>query len=47
MPDPVAEMVIGHGKKGLARIYDQHRYIAEMRAALEAWSAELARIGGA
>ena len=30
IPEPVAEMVIGHGKKGLARVYDQHKYLEEM-----------------
>ncbi|HUH00111.1 MAG TPA: tyrosine-type recombinase/integrase, partial [Gammaproteobacteria bacterium] len=29
----VAEMVIGHGKKGLARVYDQHEFADEMREA--------------
>jgi integrase len=42
--DHVAEMVIGHGRKGLARVYDQYRYEAEIRAALEAWQALLRRI---
>lgn len=37
----VAEMFIGHGRKGLARVYDQHGYADEMRAALEAWNARL------
>jgi integrase len=41
VPEPVAEMVIGHARKGLARVYDQHRYIDEMREALDAWSARL------
>ena len=36
--EPVAEMVIGHGRKGLARVYDQHQYIDEMREALEFWA---------
>jgi integrase len=31
VPDAVSEMVIGHGKKGLQRVYDQPRYIEEMR----------------
>jgi integrase len=44
IPDPIAEMVIGHAKKGLARVYDQHKYVDEMREALEAWSACLRRI---
>ena len=29
--DVIAEMVIGHGKKGLQRVYDQHSYEPEMR----------------
>lgn len=44
VPEPVAEMVIGHGKKGLARVYDQHRYETEMREALEAWAGRLREI---
>jgi integrase len=39
--DAVAELVIGHGKKGLQRVYDQHQYIEEMREALELWAARL------
>ena len=39
--DIVAEMVIGHGKKGLQRVYDQHTYESEMREALELWAAKL------
>jgi len=41
VPDHVAEMAIGHGRKGLARVYDQHRYETEIREALEAWQASL------
>jgi integrase len=41
--DVVAETVIGHAPKGLARVYVQHRYLGEMRTALEAWAAELRR----
>ena len=33
----VAELVIGHARKGLVRIYDQHQYIDEMREALALW----------
>jgi integrase len=33
----VAEAVIGHGRKGLARVYDQHRYETEKREALDRW----------
>jgi integrase len=40
----VAEMVIGHGKKGLSRIYDQHEYLDEMRGALQLWAARLRAI---
>jgi integrase len=42
--DTVAEMVIGHGRKGLQRVYDQHKFIDEMREALEAWNARLRAI---
>jgi integrase len=41
IPDTVAEMVIGHGRKGLQRVYDQHKFIDEMREALEAWNVRL------
>jgi hypothetical protein len=34
-------MIIGHGRKGLQRVYDQHRYVDEMREALELWAARL------
>jgi hypothetical protein len=44
IPDAVAEMVIGHGRKGLQRVYDQHKFIDEMREALEAWNARLRAI---
>lgn len=30
----VAEMVIGHEKKGLQRVYDHHTFEPEMREAL-------------
>jgi integrase len=42
--EPVAEMVIGHARKGLARIYDQHQYLDEMREALDAWAMRLRSI---
>jgi integrase len=41
VPDTIAEMVIGHGKKGLQRVYDQHQYEPEMREALELWAGKL------
>ena len=42
--DEVAEMVIGHGRKGIQRVYDQHQYLPEMREALDRWAALLRRI---
>jgi integrase len=39
--DTIAEVVIGHGKRGLQRVYDQHKYEPEMREALELWAARL------
>ncbi|MHA6646190.1 tyrosine-type recombinase/integrase [Mesorhizobium sp. A623] len=41
VPEHIAELVIGHGKKGLARIYDQYQYLDEMREALQAWADRL------
>jgi hypothetical protein len=37
-------MCLGHGKKGLQRVYDQHQYETEMREALEKWAARLRSI---
>jgi integrase len=42
--DHIAEMVIGHGRQGLQRVYDQHRYVEEMREALTMWAARLRSI---
>jgi len=39
--DEVAEMIIGHGRKGIQRVYDLHQYEKEMREALELWAARL------
>ena len=39
--DLVAEMVIGHGRRGIQRVYDQHTYEPEMREALELWAVRL------
>jgi len=44
IPDHVAEMVLGHGRKGLQRVYDQHRYEDELREALTRWAARLRSI---
>jgi integrase len=37
VPEIVAELVIGHAKRGLARVYNQHTYVGEMRKALAEW----------
>jgi hypothetical protein len=44
IPEHVAELAIGHARKGLARIYDQHRYQEEVREALTLWAARLRSI---
>lgn len=44
VPIEVAELVIGHGKKGLQKIYDQHAYREEKRHALELWATRLKTI---
>ena len=44
VPEVVAELVIGHGKKGLAKVYDQHTYVEEVRKALAEWHAKLQSI---
>jgi integrase len=44
VPDHIAEMVIGHGRQGLQRVYDQHRYIDEMADALQQWALRLRSI---
>ena len=41
VPDHVAEMVIGHGRQGLQRVYDAHAYEAEKREALALWARRL------
>jgi integrase len=44
IPTEVAEAVIGHGKKGLDRIYNLHEFEDEKRDALERWAAHLRSI---
>lgn len=39
-PD-IAELTIGHTKRGIVAVYDQHGFEAERRAALEAWERRL------
>jgi integrase len=41
IPDHIAEMVLGHGRRGLQRVYDQHKYEQQIREALEKWAARL------
>ena len=33
----VAELLIGHGRKGIEKVYDLHEFLDEMREALAAW----------
>jgi integrase len=42
--EEVAERIMNHAKKGLAKVYDRHTYAKEMRTALEAWAAHVAFI---
>ena len=42
--DLVRELVIGHTKPGLHKVYDQHAYLEEKRFALDAWAARLRAI---
>jgi integrase len=37
VPELIGEMALGHGRRGLGRIYDQHRYEPELRDALQQW----------
>jgi integrase len=46
IPEHIAELTIGHVRQGIAAVYDQHRYDAEKRAALEAWETRLLGIAG-
>jgi integrase len=42
--DLVRELVIGHTKPGLHKVYDQFSYLEEKRFALDAWAARLRSI---
>jgi integrase len=44
IPDHICEMVLGHGRTGIARVYDRHRYQDELREALMRWAARLRSI---
>ncbi|MEP9375054.1 tyrosine-type recombinase/integrase [Mesorhizobium sp. KR1-2] len=41
---PVAEAALGHGKKGLARVYDQYAYLEELKVAMQKYADEIKRI---
>jgi hypothetical protein len=41
VPDSVAELALGHGKKGLQKVYDLYRYEPELREALTLWGARV------
>src|SRR5690606_13979733 len=38
VPDHIAELAIGHARKGLQRTYDLHRFEDELREAFEHWA---------
>ena len=42
--DLVRELVIGHTRPGLHKVYDQYAYLDEKRFALDAWAARLRTI---
>jgi integrase len=44
VPVMVAEVAIGHVKKGIIGVYDAHQYQNEVRTAMEAWERRLQRI---
>jgi integrase len=44
--DVVAEACLGHGRKGIERVYDVHTYLPEIRQALALWAARLRDIVG-
>ena len=43
VPENVAETIIGHGKRGMGRVYDQHHYEPEMREAARGVGRDAAR----
>jgi integrase len=44
IPDHIAEMVLGHGRKGLQRTYDLFKYMPQQREALHRWALRLQQI---
>jgi integrase len=45
-PEHIIEQCIGHGRKGLARVYDHHKFSDEIREAMTAYSEEVLRLVG-
>ena len=45
VPREIAELVIGHRKKGIDAVYDIFEYLDEKRDALRRWESHLARLG--
>lgn len=43
--DEIADACLGHGKRGLQRVYNQHAYEQEMREAFEKWAGKVASLG--
>ncbi|MEY9583326.1 tyrosine-type recombinase/integrase [Sinorhizobium fredii] len=41
VPEVVIDTILGHGKKGMKRIYDQYRYLDETAEALALWASWL------
>ena len=44
VPIHIAKLIMGHGKEGMDKVYDQHTYIAQMRQGLELWAKYLVAI---
>jgi integrase len=44
VPSDIAELVIGHARPGLRKVYDQHAFEVEKRRALSLWAARLRSI---
>lgn len=46
IPEAHSEAILAHGKQGMKKVYNQHEYQEEKKAALIKWEAELMRIVG-
>lgn len=38
VPPHVSEAILGHGKRGIEKVYNQYSYLPQMRIALELWA---------